>query len=40
MQQGLLLKVDGEYRSSASYKAGQIVLNGQSLSLQDLLMGK
>jgi uncharacterized protein YdgA (DUF945 family) len=39
MQQGLLQKADGEYRSSASYKAGQIVLNGRPLSLQDLMMG-
>lgn len=39
MQQGLLQKADGEYRSSASYKAGQIVLNGRPISLQDLMMG-
>ncbi len=39
MQQGLLQKANGEYRSSASYKAGQIVLNGRPLSLQDLMMG-
>jgi uncharacterized protein YdgA (DUF945 family) len=39
MQQGLLQKANGEYRSSASYKAGQIVLNGRPLSLQELMMG-
>jgi len=39
MQQGILQKGNGEYRSTASYKAGQIVLNGRPLSLQELLMG-
>jgi uncharacterized protein YdgA (DUF945 family) len=35
--QNILVKSDGEYRASASYKAGQMVLNGRPLSLQDLM---
>jgi uncharacterized protein YdgA (DUF945 family) len=35
--QNILIKGDGAYRASASYKAGQMVLNGRPLSLQDLM---
>ena len=35
--QNLLVKENGNYRANASYKAGQLVLNGRPLSLQDLM---
>jgi uncharacterized protein YdgA (DUF945 family) len=37
MAQGILVEENGNYKSSASYQAGQIILNGRPLSLQDLL---
>ncbi len=35
--QNVLVKEAGNYMASASYKAGQMVLNGRPLSLQNLL---
>jgi uncharacterized protein YdgA (DUF945 family) len=35
--QNILVKDNGTYRASLSYKAGQLVLNGRPLSLQDLM---
>jgi len=37
MEQNILIKENGNYQVSASYKAGEIVLNGRSLSLQNLM---
>jgi uncharacterized protein YdgA (DUF945 family) len=37
MEQNILVKENEDYRASASYKAGQIVLNGRPLSLQNLM---
>jgi uncharacterized protein YdgA (DUF945 family) len=35
--QNILVREDGSYKASGSYEAGQIVLNGRPLPLQDLL---
>ncbi len=37
MAQNILVKENGDYRAAASYKAGQMVLNGRPLSLGELL---
>jgi uncharacterized protein YdgA (DUF945 family) len=37
MAQGILVRENGNYKASASYQAGQMVLNGRPLSLQNLL---
>jgi len=36
-EQRIIIKENGNFRASASYEAGQIVLNGRPLSIQDLL---